>query len=90
MMGVNHISMSKLNLKLKIYSELLVGDIQGRGLIILPCSGSILNSKFSVSYWLAILRVNHLSMSKLNLKYKIYSEIFVGNNGRQSSFHVQA
>ena len=29
MWGVNHLSMSRLNLKFKIYSRLLVGDIGG-------------------------------------------------------------
>ena len=35
--------------------------------------------------------VNHLSMSNLNLKFKIFSDILVGKNdgGNQSSFHVQ-
>ena len=29
LVGVNHLSMSRLNLKFKIFSELLVGDMGG-------------------------------------------------------------
>ena len=35
--------------------------------------------------------VNHLSMSRMDLKFIIYSEILVGSNvGGQLSFNVQA
>ena len=78
-MGVNHLSMSKLNLQFKIFSEILVGD-NGES-IIFPCPSYILNSKFSVCYWSVIFGVvNHLSMSRLNLQFKIFSDILVGNN----------
>ena len=86
--GVNHLSMSKLNLKFKIYSEILVSDKAGP--ITFPCQGWILISKFTVSYWSVIWGVNHLSVSRLNIKFKIYSELCVSNMGGQSSFLVHA
>ena len=73
------LSCPKLNLKFKIFSEILVGD-NGGGLIIFPWPHFILNLKFSVRFWLVTMRgVNHLSMSRLNLKSKIFSELLVSN-----------
>ena len=61
--GINHLSMSKVNFKFKIFSELLVGNIAG---------------------------VNHLSMSRINHEFKIFRGLLVSDNGGKSSFHVQA
>ena len=55
--------------------------IVGGGLVIFPCPGQIGNLKFSVK----VGGVSHLSMSRPNLKFKIFSEV-----EGQSSFHVQA
>ena len=89
-LGVNHLSMSKLNPEFKIFSEFLVGNNE-REAIIIPFQSQIFNLRFSVTFWSVTMGVNHLSMSNLNLKFKIFSEILVGKNdgGNQSSFHVQ-
>ena len=71
-LGPGHLTMSRQIWNLKF---LVVG-----GSVIFPCPGQIWNLKF-----LARMRVGHLSMSRPNLKFKIFSE-----GGGQSSFHVQA
>ena len=77
--GFNHVSMTTLYLKSKIFSEILVGD-NGGVLIMFPWPHLILNLKFSVRFWLVTMRgVNHLSMSRLNLKFKIFSELLVSS-----------
>ena len=88
--GVNHLSMSKLNLKFKFSATFWLAKMKGKSTIF-PWTGWILNSKFTLSYWLAILLgINHLSMSRLKFKFKIFSEILISDTGSQSSFHVQA
>ena len=80
--------MSKLNLKFKIYNELLVSNI--RGPIIFSCPGSILNLKFSVRFWSVTIGVNHFAMSRLNLKFKIDSELLVSDIGGSIIFPCQS
>ena len=71
--------MSRLNLKFKIYRELLVGNIGE----INHLSMSKPNLKFKIFSEILVgdcWGVNRLSMSKLNLKFQIFSEILVGEN----------
>ena len=74
-MGVNHLSMLRLNLKLKIFTATLLGDYWR----VSHFSMSRLNLKFKISLRLcsAIMGVNHLSMLRLNLKFKIFTATLV-------------
>ena len=53
---------------------------KNRGSIIFQCPSEILNLIFSMRFWSGtIWGGNHLSMSRLNLKFKIYGELLVGD-----------
>ena len=90
MEGSQSSSMSRINLKFKIFSKLLVSNNVG----IIHLSTSRPNHKFKIFSELPVgdnFGVNHLSMSRLNLKFKIFSELLVGAmKGGQSPFNAQA
>ena len=69
--------MCRLNLKFKIVSEILVGNYMG----VNHLGMSTPNLKFKiVRFWLAIIwEINNFSMSRLKLKFKIFTENLVGN-----------
>ena len=55
--GVNHLSMSRPNLKFKIFIEILAGEIGGS--MIFPYQDQILNLKFLVRFWSVRMGVHH-------------------------------
>ena len=83
--------MSRLNLKFKIFSELLVGDMGG-GQSSFHCPGQICKLKiFSELLIGDNCGFNHLSMSGPNHKLKIFSELLSSCiGGVNHLFHVQA
>ena len=86
--GVSHLSISRLHLSFRNFSEILVSN--GRS-VIFPCPGYTLTSKRSVRFLSVIVGdVRHLSMSSLYLCFKNFSEILVGNSWGQTSIHVKA
>ena len=92
-MGVNHLSMSRLNLKVKIFTQILVSDYWGS---IIPgtcpsskfvtfCQHVVSHSmyrphlKFFLVYICKCNRVYQIFI--LNLKFKIFTEILVSDYG---------
>ena len=74
-----------LNLKFKIFTEILVSNCGG----VNHLSMSRLNLKFNIFTEILVGYfggVNHLSMSRLNFKFKIFTKILVSKHGGSPIF----